>query len=111
MALGHGLRLPLGQLGLTADQHEKVRAVLAGHRAESEAIRERAVPAGRTLAEAIASGDEAAVRQASSEVAAVQTDRALLAMRVRNEVWRLLTPEQQQKAQEMARGARARGRE
>jgi hypothetical protein len=34
MALGHGLRLPLAQLGLTADQREKVRAVLAGHRAE-----------------------------------------------------------------------------
>jgi Spy/CpxP family protein refolding chaperone len=59
------------------------------------------VPAQRALHQAIASGDEAAVRQASTEVAAVQTDRALLAMRVRNEVWRLLTPEQQQKAQEL----------
>ena len=101
MALAHGLRLPLGQLNLTAEQREKVQAILGAHRAESQSIRERAMPAQRALNGAIAAGDEAAVRQASAEVAAVQTDRALLAMRVRNEVWRILTPEQQQKAQEL----------
>lgn len=101
MALAQRLRLPLGQLNLTVEQRDKVKSVLEGHRAESQAIRDRALPAQRALNQAIASGEEAAVRQASSEVAAVQTDRALLAARVRNEVWRILTPEQQQKAQEL----------
>ena len=43
--------------------------------------------------------DEAAIRQASADVAAVDADGAVLRAKVHAEVWALLTPEQQQKAQ------------
>lgn len=91
----------LGQLNLSDDQKQQVKSILQNHKADFKALADRAMPARRALADAIASGDEAAIKQRSADVAAVQTDRALLAAKLRNEVFKVLTPEQQQKAQAM----------
>jgi Spy/CpxP family protein refolding chaperone len=112
MAMVH---LRLGQLGLSEEQKQQVKTILGNHRAEFQALRERAVPARRALADAVTSGDETAIRQRSAELSAVQADTALLAARVHAEIVKILTPEQQQKAQELRkqlqdRADRRRGR-
>lgn len=103
-ALGFNLR----QLGLTDQQRQQVRTIVTSHAADFRAIADRAVPARRALTDAIATGDEGAIRQRSQDLGAVQTDRALLAARVRAEVFKLLTPEQQQKAQLLRQQAQER---
>ena len=103
-ALGFNLR----QLGLTDQQRTQVRTIVTGHSADLKAIADRAVPARRALADAIASGDEGAIRQRSQDLGAIQTDRALLAARVRAEVFEVLTPEQRQKAQLLRKQAQER---
>ncbi len=97
---GMGLFLPgMRQLNLTDDQKQQIKTIFSNHKDDFKAIADRARPARQALQDAIASGDEAAIRQHSSELAAVQTDRALLASKVHAEVFKVLTPEQQQKAQ------------
>jgi periplasmic protein CpxP/Spy len=91
--------IALGQLNLTDEQKQQVKSIFEGHKADFQALADRARPARQAMADAIASGDEAAVRQRSTEMGAVQTERAVLAAKVRNEVFKILTPEQQQKAQ------------
>ena len=93
---GIGLR----QLNLSDEQRQQVRDIMARHREAFAALAERAAPTRRALAEAIATGDEAAIRQASATVAAVQADRAVLTGKVRSEVFAVLTPEQREKAKE-----------
>jgi Spy/CpxP family protein refolding chaperone len=95
------VRLVLGQLGLSDDQKQQVKTILGNHQADFQALREKVVPARRALADAIASGDEAAIRQHSTELSAVQTDMALLASKVHGEIFKILTPEQQQKAKDL----------
>lgn len=96
---GHGL--PLRQLGLSEEQRQKVREILGAHQAEFRALAERMAPTRRALADAITAGDEGAIRQHGADLGAAQTDRALLAAKVRNEVFKVLTPEQQQKAESL----------
>jgi Spy/CpxP family protein refolding chaperone len=112
MAMAH---MNLRQLGLSEEQKQQVKTIVGNHRTEFQALRERAVPARRALADAVASGDETAIRQRSAELSAVQTDTALLAARVHGEIVKILTPEQQQKAQALRkefqdRADRRRGR-
>jgi Spy/CpxP family protein refolding chaperone len=45
--------------------------------------------------------DEARIRATSQALAEAQTEMSVLRARVRGEVWALLTPEQQTKAQEL----------
>jgi Spy/CpxP family protein refolding chaperone len=95
------IRMGLGQLDLTEEQRQQVKTIMGNHQGDFQALRGRALPARRALADAIASGDEAAIRQRSTELSAVQTDTALVAARVRTEIFKILTPEQQQKAQDL----------
>lgn len=104
MGVGRGL----GQLGLTAEQREQVKAIRQAHQDEFKALADRGLPARRALADAIAAGDEAAIRKASADLASVQTDRALLAAKVHEEIFKILTPEQQQKAKELRETAQQR---
>ena len=100
---GGPLDLPLRGLALTDTQQEQVRTALDGHKAEFEAIRTR-MQAARTALQAAVTADafnEAAVREKSVDVAAVEADGAVLRAKVHSEVWALLTPEQQQKAREL----------
>jgi Spy/CpxP family protein refolding chaperone len=91
-------RLGLARLNLSEQQREQVRTILASHRTDMQKLSERAAPARRALQDAVLAGDEAGIRQRSAEIGAVETDRALLAARVRAEILKILTPEQQEKA-------------
>jgi Spy/CpxP family protein refolding chaperone len=92
-------RLGLARLDLTDSQREQVKTIVSNHRPEVQKLAEREIPARRGLVDAVMSGDEPAIRQRGAEVGAIETDRALLAARVRAEIFKILTPEQQQKAQ------------
>ena len=102
---GFALRRELGirHLDLSEAQQEQVRGILESHRAELTNIRERLRVAFRNLNDVVTAGsfDEAAVRSRSAEVAAVQSDAAVLRAKVHSEVWSILTGEQQQEAAEL----------
>jgi periplasmic protein CpxP/Spy len=100
---GGALMLPLRGLDLTETQREQVKTAIDAHKAEFEAIGTRMRQARTALDEAVTADalNEAAVRQASVDVAAVEADAAVLRAKVHTEVWALLTPAQQQKAREL----------
>ena len=106
------LGIPLRQLNLTDEQRQQVRTIVSGHQADFKALADRAIPAHQALRAAIAGGDEATIRQRSADLGAVQADRAVLEARVRAEILKVLTPEQQKKAQDLFQqfGQRRQGR-
>jgi protein CpxP len=94
---------PLAQLGLTEAQREQVRDVMQRHRGEMREVGERlraAHDAQRNAVETVPV-NEGLIRSTSQAMATAQTDMALLRARIHNEVWNLLTPEQQAKAKEL----------
>jgi Spy/CpxP family protein refolding chaperone len=95
--------LPLGRLELTDAQREQVRTVVDSRREEMQAIGERAMKARQALDQAIAadSFDEATIRARSADVAVVHADAAVQRARVYQEVFRLLTPQQQEEAKKL----------
>jgi Spy/CpxP family protein refolding chaperone len=100
---GGPVALPLRELGLTETQREQVRTAVDAHKGEFDALRTR-MQTARTALNAAVTGDgfdEAAVRQKSVDVAAVEADAAVLRAKVHSEVWALLTAAQQQKAREL----------
>jgi Spy/CpxP family protein refolding chaperone len=93
----------LGRLGLTDAQREQVRDVVQRHRSEMQEAGKRlheAHEAQRTAVEAIPV-NEGLIRSTTQTLANAQTDMALLRARIHNEVWGLLTPEQQEKAKQL----------
>jgi protein CpxP len=102
------VRMNLAQLGLSDEQKQQVKTILGNHQGDFQALRQRALPARRALADAVAAGDETTIRQKSGDLAAVQTDTALLAAKVRAEIFKILTPEQQQKAQDLTKQRQSR---
>lgn len=98
MEMGRGLR----GLEVSDAQRDQIRALMQGHQAEFEALRERAFTAHRALQAAITAEtvNEATIRQASAAVAVVDADEAVLRARVHAEIFQVLTPEQRQKARE-----------
>lgn len=97
--LGFALR----QLELSDTQREQVRGVMQSHEAEFRELGERMRTTRQALDAAISADtvDESAIRGKSAEWAAVEADGAVLRARVRQEVFNLLTPEQQTKAKEL----------
>jgi Spy/CpxP family protein refolding chaperone len=75
-------------------------AVKDRHQAEVQALTARADAAKLALREAVESlvFDEPAVRAKSAALAAVMTDGAMTELRIRNEAFKVLTPDQQKKA-------------
>lgn len=98
-----GLMRGLRGLDLSEAQRESVRAIAEQHKAEFQSIGERMRTAQKALheVEIAETLDEAAIRAKVSDRAAVEADAAVLRARVHQEVWALLTPEQQQKAREL----------
>jgi protein CpxP len=114
---GHGgMRgmLPLAQLELSDAQREQVRAAMERHREDMRAIGERLGAAHTAQRDAVQAVpvNEALIRSTSQALATAQTDMALLQARIHNDVWNLLTPDQQVKAKELKdkRAERARDR-
>ena len=67
------------QLGLTDAQRDQIKAIADAHKDEWKALADRARTAHEALDEAITADtvDEAAIRQKSAEVAAVEADIAV----------------------------------
>jgi Spy/CpxP family protein refolding chaperone len=101
---------PLGLLGpaardlnITDAQREQIRAIAQSHQEEMKAVGERMATVRKALDDAITGDtfDENAIRAAANEVAAVEGDAAVLRAKVHQAAWKVLTPEQQQKAKEL----------
>ena len=132
---GAGPGGPLGELGfmfrqldLSDAQREQVRTVMQSHEAAFKEIGQRMRTAREALDAVVTADtvDEAAIRAKSADVGAVEADAAVLRAKVHQEVFSLLTAEQQAKAKELKaqrqermkqrgerireRGARLRGR-
>ncbi len=97
---GHGLEV-LRQLDLTDQQRQQVRGIFEQHKSEFQQARERirtALEAQRAAA-AATPPDDAMIRAKATEVGAAEGELAVLASHARAEVFQVLTPEQQAKAQ------------
>lgn len=92
------------QLDLTDDQRQQIRAAMATHRDEFKSIADRVRKAREAQQAAIDQVplNEPQIRAASSELAAADADAAVLRARVHEQVFSLLTPEQQTKARSLA---------
>ena len=108
-----GIALPLRQLDLSEAQREQVRAVSQSHQAAFREIGDRLRTAHAALEAVVTaeSVDESAIRARSAEVAAVQADAAVLRAKVHQEVFSLLTAEQQARAKELRAEAQTRMKE
>ncbi len=98
----HGL--PLRGLALTDAQREQVRGIVSARETELKALGERLRIARQAEQAAITRVpvDENEVRARVQELAAVQADVAVLRARVHEQVYQVLTPEQQAKAKTLA---------
>lgn len=107
MGLGHGagmiglFRQGLRQLDLSDAQREQVRNVFTQHESDFRSAAQKVFTARTALIDAASDGttDESAIRERSAALAAAQADLAILGARVHGEVFQILTPEQQQKAE------------
>lgn len=98
-----GVGLPLGALDLTDEQRTQVKGIFEQHRDEMRKAGERVRAAFRAQQDAVVAQpvDEGAIRAKSAELAAAQADAAIVRARIHSQVFQVLTPEQQQKAQEL----------
>ena len=92
--------LPLRQLDLTDAQREQVRGIVSARQAELKAIHEklRVARSAQQAAVTRVPVDENEVRARVQESAAIEADLAVVRARVHEQIYQLLTPEQQQKA-------------
>jgi protein CpxP len=92
--------LPLRELDLSDAQRDQVRTVMQSHEAAFKEIGDRSRQAHEALNAAITADalDESAIRARAADLAAVEADAAVLRARVHQEVFSLLTAEQQTKA-------------
>ena len=100
---GRGGSLGLGQLGLTDAQRTQVRDVMERYREQMREAGTRlreAHEAQRAAVETVPV-NEGLIRSTAQALANAQTDMALLRARIHNDVWSLLTPEQQEKAKKL----------
>ena len=92
--------LPLRQLELTDAQREQVRGIVTARSAEMKTIHEklRAARGAEHAAVTRIPVDENEVRARVTEAAAIEADLAVIRARVHEQIYQVLTPEQQQKA-------------
>ena len=95
--------LPLRGLDLTDAQREQVRGIYGARQADFKAIGERLKTAHNAQHQAVTRVpvDENEIRARVSEASAVEADFAILRARIREQVYQLLTPEQQAKAKSL----------
>jgi Spy/CpxP family protein refolding chaperone len=92
-----GPELSLRALNLTESQRGLIRDIRERHRGEGQQVGERlrqALQAQRKAVESVPL-NEGLIRATTQELAAAQTDAAIHRARVFNEIWSVLTPEQQ----------------
>lgn len=93
----------LGRLNLTDAQREQVREVMQRHRGELQEAGRRLRDAHAAQQDAVQAVplDEGLIRSTAQALATAQTDLALLRARMHNDVWALLTPDQQDQASKL----------
>ena len=103
MRMGMG-GLPLRGLDLTDAQREQVRGIMTARQADFKAIGDRLKAAHEAQHQAVTRVpvDENEIRARVSEAAAVEADFAILRARIHEQVYQVLTPEQQAKAKTLA---------
>jgi protein CpxP len=96
--------LPLRALDLTDAQREQVRGIMTARQSEFRALHERLRTARQAEQAAVTRVpvDENEVRTRAAELSAVQADFAVLRARVHEQVFQVLTPEQQARAKTIA---------
>jgi Spy/CpxP family protein refolding chaperone len=96
--------LPLRALDLTDAQREQVRGIMTARQPEFRALHERLRTTRQAEQAAVTRVpvDENEVRTRVSELSAVQADLAVLRARVHEQIFQVLTPEQQAKAKTIA---------
>ncbi len=96
--------LPLRALELTDAQREQVRGIMTARQSEFRALRVRLHTARQAEQAAVTRVpvDENEVRARVSELSAVQADLAVLRARVHEQIFQVLTPEQQARAKTIA---------
>jgi len=105
---GHGRMgmggLPLRGLDLTDAQREQVRGIMTARQADFKAIGDRLKTAHEAQRQAVTRVpvDENEIRARVSEASAVEADFAILRARIHEQVYQVLTPEQQAKAKTLA---------
>jgi protein CpxP len=101
---GHrpGLELLRG-LDLTDQQRQQVRTIMENHKSDFQQVRQkiRAAMEAQHAAANATPADEATIRAKAAEIGAAEGDLAVLMTRVRAEVFQILTPDQQAKAQQL----------
>jgi protein CpxP len=87
------------ELGLSDDQRTQIHAAMTGHREEFKALFDRARAARQAQQAAIEQVpmNEQQIRAASTELAAAEADMAVLRARVHEQIYSMLTPDQQTK--------------
>lgn len=98
---GGAIMLPVRELGLTDAQREQVEQIRTANREATQAAQQRmreAEGAQRAAVQTVPL-NESLVRSTAQALALAQTDLAVQEARVFNDVWQLLTPEQQTKLQ------------
>lgn len=101
MGMGRGMDgLPLRGLDLTDAQREQVRGIVTAREADFKAIGDRLRAAHEAQRQAVTRVpvDENEIRARVTEAAAVEADFAILRARIHEQVYQVLTPEQQAKA-------------
>jgi protein CpxP len=90
-------------LDLTDQQRQQVRTIMENHKSDFQQVRQkmRAAMEAQHAAATATPPDEATIRAKAAEVGAAQGDLAVLMTRVRAEVFQILTPDQQAKAQQL----------
>jgi protein CpxP len=103
----------LRQLDLTDTQRQQVRDVMQRYRNEMQETGRRVRAAHQAKEQAVQSVpvNEGLIRSTTQTLAAAETDMAILQSRIHNDVWSLLTPEQQAKAKELREQRSARQQE
>ena len=93
-----GTMLPLRSLDLTESQRQLVRGVMEQNAEVTRTAGERVREVREALrnAETAETPDEGAIRAVAAELANAEGDAAVQRAFVRSQVWRILTPEQQE---------------
>jgi Spy/CpxP family protein refolding chaperone len=108
-ARGFAAGFALGQLDLSDAQKQQVRDITQRHRADAEALQTRLTTALQAQQAAITTVpvNEALIRSASQDLAAVQADMAVDRARLHADIFAILTVEQQVKAKQLQEQAQA----
>jgi protein CpxP len=95
-------------LNLTDTQRDQIKAIADSHKDEWKALADRERTARTALMTAVTADtiDEAAIRQKSSEVAAVEADAAVARAHAHAEVAQILTADQKAQLKSMVSGPR-----